>query len=104
MRPCLQVGCATELPFPDHSFDVVISINTLHNLERDDLIQARAKSNASAKAPGRDRRRLSQRGKKKQRMFDWNLACQNRPVGRTALEGVVAEAGYTGDYFHWFIP
>ncbi len=32
VRPYLQVGNAIELPFPDDSFDLVISINTLHNL------------------------------------------------------------------------
>jgi SAM-dependent methyltransferase len=28
----LVEGCASKLPFPDHSFDFVLSINTLHNL------------------------------------------------------------------------
>ncbi|MDE3060399.1 MAG: class I SAM-dependent methyltransferase [Pseudomonadota bacterium] len=28
----LQPGTASSLPFPDHSFDLVYSINTLHNL------------------------------------------------------------------------
>ncbi|MBI3508842.1 MAG: class I SAM-dependent methyltransferase [Chlamydiia bacterium] len=32
VRSCLQVADAAKLPFPDHSFDLVISINTLHNL------------------------------------------------------------------------
>lgn len=32
MRPQLQVCSAAALPFPDRSFDLVISINTLHNL------------------------------------------------------------------------
>lgn len=32
MRPFLQTSDAASLPFPDHSFDLVISINTLHNL------------------------------------------------------------------------
>jgi protein-L-isoaspartate(D-aspartate) O-methyltransferase len=32
VKPCLQVGNARSLPFPDKSFDLVISINTLHNL------------------------------------------------------------------------
>lgn len=32
VRSFLQVSDAAQLPFPDHSFDLVISINTLHNL------------------------------------------------------------------------
>jgi len=32
VRPFLQQGNATALPFPDASFDLVISINVVHNL------------------------------------------------------------------------
>lgn len=32
VRPFLEVGHAKTLPFPDASFDLVLSINTLHNL------------------------------------------------------------------------
>jgi protein-L-isoaspartate(D-aspartate) O-methyltransferase len=32
VRPFLKIGTAAELPFEDHSFDLVISITTLHNL------------------------------------------------------------------------
>ena len=33
-------GCRRGLAYEDNSFDLVISINTIHNLERADLIQA----------------------------------------------------------------
>ncbi len=33
----LQVGNANVLPFPDHHFDLVYSLNTLHNLHNYDL-------------------------------------------------------------------
>ena len=36
----LQVGNATKLPWPDNTFDLVISINTLHNLYAYDLDKA----------------------------------------------------------------
>jgi len=40
IRPFLKVGCATELPYPDKSFDLIISITTLHNLYCFDLHKA----------------------------------------------------------------
>ena len=36
----LQVGNANALPYADHSFDLVISITTLHNLHNYDLYKA----------------------------------------------------------------
>lgn len=36
----IQVGNATSLPYPDHYFDLVISITTLHNLHNYDLDKA----------------------------------------------------------------
>ncbi|MBF0254017.1 MAG: class I SAM-dependent methyltransferase [Candidatus Omnitrophica bacterium] len=32
MKPFLEVGTASELPYEDKSFDLVVSINALHNL------------------------------------------------------------------------
>lgn len=40
VRPFLQIGDAATLPFPDRSFDLVVSINTLHNLSCDRLVEA----------------------------------------------------------------
>ena len=40
MKPYLTEGNATDLPYEDDAFDLVISINTLHNLEGAALAQA----------------------------------------------------------------
>lgn len=40
VRPLLQVGNAVSLPYEDKSFDLVISINTLHNLCCYDMVTA----------------------------------------------------------------
>ena len=40
VKPYLRVGHAKELPFADDAFDLVVSINTLHNLHCYDLDRA----------------------------------------------------------------
>ena len=40
VKSALQKGSASKLPFADHSFDLVISITTLHNLYCQDLYAA----------------------------------------------------------------
>jgi len=40
MKPFLQSGNAISLPYEDNNFDLVISLNTLHNLYCYDLVKA----------------------------------------------------------------
>jgi protein-L-isoaspartate(D-aspartate) O-methyltransferase len=40
VRPRLQVADAKKLPFPDKSFDLVYTINTLHNLHCNEMVEA----------------------------------------------------------------
>lgn len=102
VKPHVQVANATKLPFADKSFDIIISINTIHNLERADLAVAL-----------REIERVSRRGsfitvdayrndEEKSRMMDWNLTAKTI---MSVDEWIIffKEVGYTGDYF-WFIP
>jgi len=102
MRENVQVGNAKKLNFPDNSFDVTISINTIHNLELDECIMAL-----------KEIERVSQLGsfitvdayrsdEEKERMFAWNLTAKTILSVDEWLR-VFKEAGYTGD-FYWFIP
>lgn len=102
MRPHLQVADAAALPFEDTSFDVVIAINTIHNLPRDLCGQAL-----------REIERVSRRGAfvtvdawhddaEKARMEAWNLTAQTM-MSVDDWKAFFAAHGYTGDYF-WFIP
>lgn len=102
MRPHVSVADARALPFADKSFDVVISINTIHNLERANLVKAL-----------REIERVNRRGafitvdayrtdEERRRMEAWNLTARTiLPV--EGWKELFAEAGYTGDYY-WFIP
>jgi ubiquinone/menaquinone biosynthesis C-methylase UbiE len=102
MRPHVMVADARALPFEDKSFDVVISINTVHNLERTDLIKAL-----------REIERINRHGafitvdayrtdEERRRMEAWNLTARTiLPV--EGWKALFTDAGYTGDYY-WFIP
>jgi len=102
MKPHVQVADARALPFGVKSFDVVIAINTIHNLDRADCARAL-----------REIERVSRRGsyvtvdayrsdEEKQRMFAWNLTAKTI-MHVDEWKAFFAEAGYTGDYF-WFVP
>lgn len=40
VKPCLRLGSAVELPYEDNSFDLVLAINTLHNLPEAECARA----------------------------------------------------------------
>lgn len=102
MKPHVQVADAKELPFADHSFDVVISINTVHNLDPEECMRSfqeiervsRGKSFITVDAYRND--------EEKELMISWNLTAKtfmHVEEWKTFFE----KAGYTGDYY-WFVP
>jgi ubiquinone/menaquinone biosynthesis C-methylase UbiE len=97
----LHLGDATKLPFPDNSFAAVISLNTVHNLERGELITALKE--IERVAPGRGFVQVdSYRTPEQKAIFEeWVLTakCHDYPEGWIKL---FKEAGYTGDYY-WTI-
>lgn len=102
VRQDVIVANATKLPFADKSFDVVISINTVHNLDRKDCGQAlqeiervsRGKSFITVDAYRND--------EEKERMYAWNLTAKTIMSVDEWIK-FFKDVGYTGDYF-WFIP
>jgi len=102
VKHLLSVANAKALPFPDNQFDVVISINTIHNLNRSECIRAlqeieRVSRGRAFITVDAYRNKVEQR-----RMMEWAL------TAKTILHvndwvALFEEAGYTGDYY-WFIP
>lgn len=76
-RPRLARATAARLPFPDHSFDLVFSINTLHNLRCFDLEAALSEM----VRVGRDHRYLSVESyrseEEKVNLLYWQLTCES---------------------------
>lgn len=97
----LHLGNAPKLPFPDNSFSAVISLNTVHNLERSELITALRE--IERLAPGRGFVQVnSYRTPEQKALFEeWVLTAKfhDYPDGWVRL---FKEAGYTGDYY-WTI-
>jgi SAM-dependent methyltransferase len=102
IKPYVQVGDAQNLPFSDQSFDVVISINTIHNLERDECAQALREIQRVAKKGAFITVDAYRSDDEKERMFAWNLTAKTIMHVEEWKE-FFTDVGYTGDYY-WFIP
>jgi cyclopropane fatty-acyl-phospholipid synthase-like methyltransferase len=97
----LHLGDCRKLPFPDKSFDAVIAINTIHNVDRAGCIHALRE--IERLSPGRAYVQVdSYRTPEEKELFlSWVLTAYTHfePAGWQRL---FAEAGYTGDYY-WTI-
>jgi len=102
MRPHVQVADAKELPFPDNSFDVVISINTIHNLEREECAKALREIERVSRGKSFVTVDAYRHEEEKERMYAWNLTARTIMSVEEWVK-FFREAGYTGDYY-WFIP
>lgn len=102
VREFLSVADAKSLPFEDDSFDVVISINTVHNLERGECGQALQEIERVARKGSFITVDAYRNEEEYERMMAWNLTAKTI----MSVDGWVSffnEVGYTGDYY-WFIP
>jgi len=93
----LHLGNCTRMPFPNKSFSAVVAINVVHNLERDECVQAVRE--VERLAPGRGYIQVdSYRTPREKEIFlSWVLTAKTHydPDGWHRL---FADAGYTGDY------
>jgi ubiquinone/menaquinone biosynthesis C-methylase UbiE len=97
----LHLGSADDLPFPDKSFQAVISLNTVHNLARPDCM--RALREMERLAPGKGFVQVDSYRTPEQRavFVDWVLTAQYHDYPDGWIK-TFREAGYTGDYY-WTI-
>lgn len=97
----LHLGNATHLPFPDGSFDVVLSINSVHNLDRVGCLQALREMERLA--PGKGYLQVdAYRSAAEEKLFlDWVLTARTFGTPEFWVE-LLGEAGYRGDYY-WTI-
>ena len=102
IKPFIQVANAKKLPYADKSFDLVISINTIHNLPLEECKQALREIQRVSKKNAFITVDAYRTEEEKKRMDMWNLTALTY-MSVTEWEVLFKEVGYTGDYF-WFIP
>ena len=100
VRDCLKVGNATDLPYEDNEFDLVYSLNTLHNLRCYDLDKALREM----ERVGRNNKYICvesyRNEEEKTNLLYWQVTCEafNTPE---EWQWWFEQTGYTGD--HGFI-
>ena len=98
VRPRLVRGSAELLPFPPRSFDLVISINTVHNLDRPACVRALAEIERVTRGHRYVQVDSWLNDSQREKFERWQLTAQTYadPAGWRRL---FAEAGYRGDYY-----
>ncbi len=102
VNDCLQKASCDELPFPDNSFDLVVSIATIHNLELEGVKRSLKEIMRVTKKFAFIKNNGYHTEEEKRDLEQWNL------VAKTILhidewKNIFKEVGYTGDYY-WFRP
>lgn len=98
----LHLGNCRKLPFPDHSFDAVVAINTIHNLPRDEVIQSLREIMRVTRDGKAYVQVDSYRNEREKELFlSWVLTAYTHDYPEGWLR-IFEEAGYTGDYY-WTI-
>lgn len=101
MKLFIQPANANNLPFPDDSFDLVIAINTLHNLPLIDCKQALREVMRVSRRHAYVMNDAWRNDDEKRAMLNWNLTALTY-MHVDDWRALFDEVGYSGDYY-WFI-
>lgn len=97
----LHLGSADQLPFPDNSFDCVISLNTIHNFKRHRAVMAIKEIQRVSKGKSFVQVDSYLTPEQKELFESWVLTAEYHDYPKEWLN-VFKEAGYTGDHY-WTI-
>jgi len=98
----LKVGDAKKLNYKDNSFDLVISITTVHNLDLKDCKEALREMERVSKKHKFLTVDAYLNEKEKELMYSWNLTAKTI-LHTNEWKNLFLQTKYTGD-FYWFKP
>lgn len=101
MKPFITVGNARELPYPDNSYDLVLSINTVDHLPLDDCKRAIKEIQRVTKKDSFISVNAWRTDEERERILKWNVTALTCMHVDDWIE-LFNEIGYMGDYW-WFI-
>jgi protein-L-isoaspartate(D-aspartate) O-methyltransferase len=102
VRDRIVLGNAAKVPWPDDYFDVVVSINTLHNLYNYDLDSAFREIERVGKGAKYICVETYRNEREKVNLMYWQLTCRAFLTPKE-WEFLFQQTGYTGDHeFIWF--
>jgi len=101
IKPFLRVGNAKELPYDDKSFDLVISITTIHNLLLEECKQSLREIQRVTRQHAFITVDAWHTEEERRHMEQWNLTALTY-MHVNDWKKLFEEVGYTGDYY-WFI-
>lgn len=102
VKDLLTLGNAKALPYDDNSFDVVMSINTIHNLDERECGKALQEIERVSRGKAFITVDAYRNDEEKERMLQWALTAKTI-MHVNDWKQFFADHGYTGD-FYWFIP
>lgn len=101
VKPFIRLGTCERLPFEDRSFDLVVSINTVHNLPLDGCKQAIKEMQRVSRKHAFLMVDAWRTDGERERLSKWVVTCLTA-MHVDEWKRLFEEVGYTGDYY-WFI-
>lgn len=101
VKQFLKIASAEKLPYPDKSFDLVISINSIHNLPLNRLKRALKEIQRVSRGNSYITVDAWRNERERENLFKWVLTAETM-MHVDDWKRLFAEVGYTGDYW-WFI-
>ena len=102
VKKFLDVGCCSKLPYKDNSFDLVLAINTIHNLNKPQCSKAIKEINRVSRKNAFIMVDAYKNQKEKTKMYQWNLTAKTI-MSRREWKQFFKINNYKGDNF-WFTP